>query len=181
MMQVALCRPPSMFWQPWVQCPEGDSLGKDLQPSARWRRDRRPCPISRSVAPTRSAADDDSPLDMSTRSRRRLEPEERSGQRGPSESDPVIDEHFRRSLGQDYQALFPHSSNAQQRPPSPKKTQFDPTEDSSFTPLTVDDHFAKALGDTWHRLQASKKDNDEKTSSCSSSPPASPSVVSAVV
>jgi hypothetical protein len=68
------------------------------------------------------------------------------GHRGPSESDPVIDEHFRRSLGQDYMALFPHSSNgsgssgssnkAQKRPPSPKKMPFDPTEDSSFTPLT---------------------------------------------
>ena len=128
---------------------EGDSLGKDVQPSARWRRDRRPCPMARSTAASRNAPDDDSPLDMSVRSRRATDEcssdSEASSQRGASESDPVIDEHFRRSLGQDYLALFPHSSNGgggannkahNKRPPSPKKLPFDPTEDSSFTPLT---------------------------------------------
>lgn len=102
--------------------------------------------MARSTAASRNAPDDDSPLDMSVRSRRATDEcssdSESSSQRAASESDPVIDEHFRRSLGQDYLALFPHSSNggggnkAQKRPPSPKKLPFDPTEDSNFTPLT---------------------------------------------
>ncbi|KAG8189337.1 hypothetical protein JTE90_021842 [Oedothorax gibbosus] len=51
--------------------------------------------------------------------------------------DPVIDEHFRRSLGKDYQHIFSKST-------------------SSSVSITVDDHFAKALGDTWHQIQQSK-------------------------
>ncbi|KAI5711516.1 hypothetical protein M8J76_012877 [Diaphorina citri] len=53
-------------------------------------------------------------------------------------SDPVIDEHFRRSLGADYLNLYKSTS------PSPTPC------DSA---LSVDDHFAKALGDTWIKLQ----------------------------
>ncbi|XP_064488113.1 transcription cofactor vestigial-like protein 4 [Ornithodoros turicata] len=55
----------------------------------------------------------------------------------PDESsmcDPVIDEHFRRSLGKDYAELFTPNT-------------------SSSVSVTVDDHFAKALGDTWVHLQ----------------------------
>ncbi|XP_054721351.1 uncharacterized protein LOC129231129 [Uloborus diversus] len=51
--------------------------------------------------------------------------------------DPVIDEHFRRSLGKDYQQIFSKSA-------------------PNSVSITVDDHFAKALGDTWHKLQKSK-------------------------
>ncbi|KFM66456.1 Transcription cofactor vestigial-like protein 4, partial [Stegodyphus mimosarum] len=51
--------------------------------------------------------------------------------------DPVIDEHFRRSLGKDYQHIFSKASG-------------------NSVSITVDDHFAKALGDTWHQLQQSK-------------------------
>ncbi|CAB3361167.1 Hypothetical predicted protein [Cloeon dipterum] len=180
---------------------KGDSLGKEVQPSARWRRERRPCPTARAPRPMlANNNDDDSPLDMSTRGRRGSdEAASNAGQRGgPSDSDPVIDEHFRRSLGQDYLAIFPPSSHAgpaassaasaalNKRTPSPNKTPFDPSDDATFTPLTVDDHFAKALGETWHQLQASKKDNEDKSSSstpssASSTPPASPSVVSAAV
>ncbi|XP_018394463.1 PREDICTED: uncharacterized protein LOC108773221 isoform X2 [Cyphomyrmex costatus] len=52
-------------------------------------------------------------------------------------SDPAIDEHFKRSLGpKNYAAVF----NA--------------TTTDKETGLSVDDHFAKALGETWTRLQA---------------------------
>ncbi|GFT39501.1 hypothetical protein NPIL_560961 [Nephila pilipes] len=51
--------------------------------------------------------------------------------------DPVIDEHFRRSLGKDYQHIFSKST-------------------TNNISNTVDDHFAKALGETWHQIQQSK-------------------------
>ncbi|XP_011336576.2 transcription cofactor vestigial-like protein 4 isoform X2 [Ooceraea biroi] len=52
-------------------------------------------------------------------------------------SDPAIDEHFKRSLGpKEYAAVF----NA--------------TTTDKETGLSVDDHFAKALGETWTRLKA---------------------------
>lgn len=83
-------------------------------------------------------------------------------------SDPVIDEHFRRSLGADYLNLY-------------KSTTPSPTPSDSA--LSVDDHFAKALGDTWVKLQAAEHKKDTKpvtrrpppsTSSLSLSPPTSP-------
>lgn len=66
--------------------------------------------------------------------------------------DPEIDEHFRRSLGKDYQQLFAAT------PPTPA-----PSTDS------VDDHFAKALGETWVKLQAERRDSTASSSSSSSS------------
>ncbi|XP_037633097.1 vestigial like 4 like [Sebastes umbrosus] len=62
--------------------------------------------------------------------------------------DHVVDEHFQRSLGESYQR-----SRSQQRSIS----------------VSVDDHFAKALGDQWQQIKT-------KSSSCSSTPPSSPSV-----
>ncbi|XP_076339973.1 transcription cofactor vestigial-like protein 4 [Tachypleus tridentatus] len=53
--------------------------------------------------------------------------------------DSVIDEHFRRSLGKDYPEFL---SSATPTAPS--------------VSVTVDDHFAKALGDIWLRLQQTK-------------------------
>lgn len=50
-------------------------------------------------------------------------------------SDPVIEEHFRRSLGENYKEAEPLSNSV------------------SITG-SVDDHFAKALGDAWLQLQA---------------------------
>lgn len=49
--------------------------------------------------------------------------------------DPVIEEHFRRSLGNNYK---------------------DTEQESNSVSITgsVDDHFAKALGDTWHQIKA---------------------------
>lgn len=125
--------------------------------------------------------------------------------------DPVIDEHFRRSLGADYMNLFgkkreaaakhlsPASSTSpeQQRSPRPNETKSANDSSQPSTPLScssknkaspmpkttspqnalptsvdvvdgpgksnttiamsVDDHFAKALGDTWKQLQQAEK------------------------
>ncbi|XP_065173897.1 MAP7 domain-containing protein 1 isoform X2 [Atheta coriaria] len=109
---------------------------------------------------------------------------------GISMCDPIIDEHFRRSLGKDYNTVF--NNNAKENPlksktPSPP-TQSSPTatvapvlveapkpkeKSPPTTPIppvtsvvemmdssgmSVDDHFAKALGDTWAKLN--KKDSN---------------------
>ncbi|KAL6114535.1 uncharacterized protein ACO6RY_05280 [Pungitius sinensis] len=62
--------------------------------------------------------------------------------------DHVVDEHFQRSLGVNYQK--------------------DRSQELSIS-VSVDDHFAKALGDKWLQIKS-------KSSSCSSTPPSSPSV-----
>lgn len=61
--------------------------------------------------------------------------------------DHVVEEHFKRSLGLDYQKARSQLSIS----------------------VSVDDHFAKALGDKWLQIKS-------KSSSCSSTPPSSPSV-----
>ncbi|RWS28888.1 Transcription cofactor vestigial-like protein 4 [Leptotrombidium deliense] len=58
--------------------------------------------------------------------------------------DPVIDEHFRRSLGKEYSELFINNNNNANNSPS--------------VSMSVDDHFAKALGDTWRKLQEKEKE-----------------------
>ncbi|XP_072289754.1 vestigial like 4 like isoform X2 [Eucyclogobius newberryi] len=68
-----------------------------------------------------------------------------------SPCDRVVDEHFQRSLGKRYQKV----SQSQQQQLS--------------ISISVDDHFAKALGDKWQQIKC-------KSSSCSSTPPSSPSV-----
>ncbi|KAI3372369.1 hypothetical protein L3Q82_022865, partial [Scortum barcoo] len=65
-----------------------------------------------------------------------------------SNYDHVVEEHFQRSLGVNYQR-----ARSQQLSIS----------------VSVDDHFAKALGDKWLQIKS-------KSSSCSSTPPSSPSV-----
>ncbi|XP_077379104.1 vestigial like 4 like isoform X2 [Festucalex cinctus] len=60
----------------------------------------------------------------------------------------VVEEHFQRSLGANYQ-----KTHSQQLSIS----------------VSVDDHFAKALGDKWLQIKS-------KSSSCSSTPPSSPSI-----
>lgn len=65
-----------------------------------------------------------------------------------SSYDHVLEEHFQRSLGVNYQ-----KARSQQLSIS----------------VSVDDHFAKALGDKWLQIKT-------KSSSCSSTPPSSPSV-----
>lgn len=107
--------------------------------------------------------------------------------------DPVIDEHFRRSLGADYMNLFTGTkSNA--RGCNSKATEIDgesvsaqqnilpeyssnngKTEggdsiipkttitvvDPDQTGMSVDDHFAKALGATWKQLQSTDTNHIE--------------------
>ncbi|XP_009953852.1 PREDICTED: transcription cofactor vestigial-like protein 4 [Leptosomus discolor] len=51
--------------------------------------------------------------------------------------DPVVEEHFRRSLGKNYK-------------------EPEPVANSVSITGSVDDHFAKALGDTWLQLKAAK-------------------------
>lgn len=121
-----------------------------------------------------------------------------------SYADPLLDEHFRRSLGANYKSLFKKKDDEQQQiasstssppvsPPNPstsserlqpaaekaakeevEKKDADPVkafqEDMDMEGYTVEDHFAKALGDTWVKLQAaeeSKKNSstDSKKSS----------------
>lgn len=102
--------------------------------------------------------------------------------------DPVIDEHFRRSLGDDYMTLFNKKSVPEAAQPGPKPN----TKDRASSPiqftkaespkpaniiamevddasLSVDDHFAKALGDTWKQIQTSRLKGDEKKATQTSS------------
>uniref|UniRef100_H0VAR2 Vestigial like family member 4 n=1 Tax=Cavia porcellus TaxID=10141 RepID=H0VAR2_CAVPO len=51
--------------------------------------------------------------------------------------DPVVEEHFRRSLGKNYK-------------------ESEPVPNSVSITGSVDDHFAKALGDTWLQIKAAK-------------------------
>ena len=66
--------------------------------------------------------------------------------------DPFVEEHFRRSLGKDYKCVSPTSMSAAG---------------------SVDDHFAKALGDNWQKLK-----KPEVPTSQSSNPPHLQSIVS---
>ncbi|XP_023669122.1 vestigial like 4 like [Paramormyrops kingsleyae] len=67
----------------------------------------------------------------------------------PMAYDHVVEEHFRRSLGVDYNKASPHRISVS---------------------VSVDDHFAKALGEKWLQIKASSS-----SSSSSSSPLSSPS------
>ncbi|XP_055985601.1 transcription cofactor vestigial-like protein 4 isoform X1 [Sorex fumeus] len=71
--------------------------------------------------------------------------------------DPVVEEHFRRSLGKNYK-------------------EPEPAPNSVSITGSVDDHFAKALGDTWLQLKAAKDGASSSPESASRrGQPASPS------
>jgi len=88
-----------------------------------------------------------------------------------------LEEHFRKSLGADYSKLFKPGEEEKQESdeepmvdvvetsPEIKKEQHDHVkafrEDTDMTGYTVEDHFAKALGDTWTKLQQ-QDDQDKK-------------------
>lgn len=84
--------------------------------------------------------------------------------------DPIIDEHFRRSLGKDYVAVFSNNNVSSKEINNKPITKSIPKTPSSVielmdnTGLSVDDHFAKALGDTW--LKLNKK--EDLKNNCSS-------------
>ncbi|XP_017770048.1 PREDICTED: transcription cofactor vestigial-like protein 4 [Nicrophorus vespilloides] len=75
---------------------------------------------------------------------------------GISMCDPIIDEHFRRSLGKDYNTVFSNNNVPKELPTvlsaSAPVAQQKVIEMMDNASLSVDDHFAKALGDTWHKL-----------------------------
>ncbi|XP_050343135.1 uncharacterized protein LOC126768830 [Nymphalis io] len=134
----------------------------------------------------------EAPIDMRLRSRPAPPPYNRPSVIKSNDSppgsmsmcDPVIDEHFRRSLGDDYMNLFKKNSPPENSQPGPKPNtkdrasspiQFKNDEDPKpakiiamevdDASLSVDDHFAKALGDTWRQIQTSRlKDNEKQTS-----------------
>ncbi|XP_050532876.1 transcription cofactor vestigial-like protein 4 isoform X3 [Daktulosphaira vitifoliae] len=181
------------LWQPWVESSKfGDddhSRSLSLRCSAmegtvgtvgKWKRERRHRAVTSPVSPSKSFQE---PLDMTTSStnvfRAGNATKERASvimtstsasvvSRTPSVtttttttggmSDPVIDEHFRRSLGKDYMSVFAPAITIQE-----ETTSNIPTEN---TGLSVDDHFAKALGDTWVKLQKEeyqkKRTNDNR-------------------
>ncbi|XP_018346826.1 PREDICTED: transcription cofactor vestigial-like protein 4 isoform X2 [Trachymyrmex septentrionalis] len=158
------------LWQPWLNvdslrlpCKPEEERSKvtnlHRKPSSAWRKDRRRDPIqsealdmSRTnnhhnrpsviVPPTTQAGITINSAVTSTTSTTAS-----GGQRiirtTSGVSDPAIDEHFKRSLG-------------------PKKyaAVFNATTTDKETGLSVDDHFAKALGETWTRLQATNRTKD---------------------
>ncbi|CAH1100718.1 unnamed protein product [Psylliodes chrysocephalus] len=88
---------------------------------------------------------------------------------GISMCDPIIDEHFRRSLGNDYHVVFQSNNSSKDSTTPPKTPPAVTTTTTSATTtsvielmdgtgLSVDDHFAKALGDTWTKLN--RKDTE---------------------
>ncbi|XP_042148067.1 uncharacterized protein LOC8037796 [Ixodes scapularis] len=133
-------------------------------------------------APKQLRRSDEQPLDMSQRA---AVPQARPSvitcaarcRTGASarDTDPIVEAHFRRSLGSQYAALFATPSAASEasvtatclHSVTPTFTTWQSVRASSFTALQlrsrrsglrrgtamVDDHFAKALGDTWRRLQ----------------------------
>lgn len=102
--------------------------------------------------------------------------------------DPIIDEHFRRSLGSDYHILFSNnnvpkettttatitattktttvSSKLKTNSTNKESSSKNATEFMDTAGLSVDDHFAKALGDTWIKLN--KKEPDIKNTASES-------------
>ena len=106
-----------------------------------------------------------------------------------------MEEHFRKSLGEDYSKVFKESekkkvqqveeenSPSEEMEVDPVKAFKEDLDMSGYTGITnisgqegniiyilyflVEDHFAKALGDTWVKLQAEAEKKDKKPSSVS--------------
>ncbi|XP_026821706.1 transcription cofactor vestigial-like protein 4 isoform X4 [Rhopalosiphum maidis] len=139
----------------------------------KWKRERRHRAVCTSPVSPTPPLNSQEPLDMTTTAGSRAMPKERAsvimaspatGQRTLSAaaatggiSDPVIDEHFRRSLGKDYISVFAPAVAQRQQQQTPAtaaaapSTDGDDDDDAGLS--AVDDHFAKALGDTWVKLQ----------------------------
>lgn len=83
----------------------------------------------------------------------------------------LMEEHFRKSLGEDYSKLFKESEKKKEPVESSKETpsemEVDPVKafKDDVTGYTVEDHFAKALGETWIKLQAEAEKKEKKSSS----------------
>jgi len=74
-----------------------------------------------------------------------------------------MEEHFRKSLGDDYSRVFKESEKKNE-----SEMEVDPVkafkDDLDMTGYTVDDHFAKALGPAWAKLQEAEKDKKPSVS-----------------
>jgi len=85
----------------------------------------------------------------------------------------LMEEHFRKSLGEDYSKVFKESEKkkeaAESSQESTSEMEVDPVkafkEDLDMSGYTVEDHFAKALGETWIKLQAEAEKKEKKSSS----------------
>ncbi|XP_008178552.1 uncharacterized LOC100161012 isoform X2 [Acyrthosiphon pisum] len=145
----------------------------------KWKRERRHRAVCTSPVSPTPPPNSQEPLDMTTTAGSRALPKERAsvimaspatGHRALSSStaaatggisDTGIDEHFRRSLGKDYMNVFaPAAAQRQQQQvavtaaAAPSTDGDDDDDDDDDAGLSaVDDHFAKALGDTWVKLQ----------------------------
>lgn len=100
--------------------------------------------------------------------------------------DPVIEEHFRRSLGKNYKDKLSSSSSSNSATKSPRSSSSSPEpadgnhdDDDKEVNITgsVDDHFAKALGEQWTNIKNNVVDAQRRSASSSSSstPPTTPS------
>ncbi|XP_060834988.1 uncharacterized protein LOC132917981 isoform X2 [Rhopalosiphum padi] len=175
------------LWQPWVERAvdyfDDHSRALSLRCSAmegtvgtvgKWKRERRHRAVSTSPVSPTPPPNSQEPLDMTTTAGSRAMPKERAsvimtspatGHRTLSAatatggiSDPVIDEHFRRSLGKDYISVFAPAVAQRQQQQAPATAAAAPStdgddDDDDAGLSAVDDHFAKALGDTWVKLQ----------------------------
>lgn len=73
--------------------------------------------------------------------------------------DTVIDEHFRRSLGNNYMDLIENGAGGAAKKTAANKAAVIETKSIS---VSVDDHFAKALGgETWNKLKATNSSSGE--------------------
>ena len=102
----------------------------------------------------------------------------------------LMEEHFRKSLGEDYSKLFKESEKKKEPVESsnetPSEMEVDPVKafkddvtgytgwllnhvfhqlEINFYSFSVEDHFAKALGETWIKLQAEAEKKEKKSSS----------------
>ncbi|XP_076653369.1 uncharacterized protein LOC143359354 isoform X1 [Halictus rubicundus] len=167
------------FWQPWLsngslrsvyrtaeERPKATNLHR--KPSSAWRKDRRRDPIQSEaldmsaarvhhhhrhtrpsvIVPTTpqpgTTIEDTAGTPTPTLTPSAAAGGQRTGVRTVGGvSDPAIDEHFKRSLGlEEYAAVFNAATTDKE------------------AGLSVDDHFAKALGETWTRLQAGSRRKD---------------------
>lgn len=84
-----------------------------------------------------------------------------------------IEDHFRKALGDDYSKLFQDAESKKlekeekvvENPPAKEVDHVKAFNEDLDTGYTVEDHFAKALGETWIKLQAAADKKEKQPSS----------------
>lgn len=84
-----------------------------------------------------------------------------------------IEDHFRKALGDDYSKLFQDTESKKlekeekvvEKPPAKEVDPVKAFNEDLDTGYTVEDHFAKALGETWIKLQAAADKKEKQPSS----------------